>query len=108
MNIIVKPILQRLQVLIIPFFTTFKGEKCTHFLPVTFPLGFHSQEPRGKVTGFQNTKASQNNELYNPVTMGICPEKSFDYAGLSNEETVDAKEELGEIDEARGAKFKCN
>ena len=42
------------------------------------------------------------------MTTGICPEKSFDYAGLSNEETVDAKEELGEIDEARGAKFKCN
>ena len=72
--------------------------KCTHFLPVTFPLGL---EPRGKVTGFQNTKASQNNELYNPVTMGICPEKSFDYAGLSNEKTVDVKEELGEIDEAK-------
>ena len=75
---------------------------------MTFPLGldffgFHSQEPWGKFTGFQNT-----NELYNPVTTGICPEKSFDYAGLSNEETVDAKEELGEIDEARGAKFKCN
>ena len=89
--------------------------KYTHFLPVTFPLvlelfGFHSQEPRGKVTGFQNTKASQNIVLYNPVTMGICPEKSFDHTGLSNEETVEVKEELGEIDnkfdEARGAKFK--
>ena len=42
------------------------------------------------------------------MTMGISPEKSFDYADLSNEETVDAKEELGEIDEARGAKLKCN
>ena len=44
--------------------------------------------------------------------MGICPEKSFDHAGLSNEETIDVKEELGEIDnkfdEARGAKLKCN
>ena len=69
---------------------------------MTFPLGldffgFHSQEPWGKVTGYQNTKASQNNELYNPVTMGICPEKYFDYSGLSNEETVEVKEELGEI-----------
>ena len=46
------------------------------------------------------------------MTMGICPEKYFDYSGLSNEETVEVKEELGEIynkfDEARGAKFKCN
>ena len=44
--------------------------------------------------------------------MGIHPEKSFVYAGLSNEATVDVKEELGEIDnkfdEAREAKFKCN
>ena len=50
--------------------------------------------------------------LLDPVTMGICPEKSFDHAGLSNEETIDVKEELGEIDnkfdEARGAKLKCN
>ena len=49
-------------------------------------FGFHSQEPWGKFKGFQNT-----NELYNPVTMGICPEKSFDYAGLYNKETVDAE-----------------
>ena len=30
--------------------------------------------------------------------MGICPEKSFDHAGLSNEETADVKGELDEID----------
>ena len=94
-----------------------QGGKCTHFddedqtrVTLCFLLifGFHSQKPWGKLTGFQNAKASKNNELYNPVTMGICPEKSFEYTGLSNEETVDAKEELGKIDEARGAKFKYN
>ena len=46
------------------------------------------------------------------MTTGICPEKSSDHAGLPNEETVDVKEELGEIDnkfdEAREANFKCN
>jgi hypothetical protein len=46
------------------------------------------------------------------VTMGICPEKSFDHEGLSNGETVDFKEELDEIvkkfDEARVAKLKYN
>ena len=45
-------------------------------------------------------------------TQEICPEKSSDHAGLPNEETVDVKEELGEIDnkfdEAREANFKCN
>ena len=30
--------------------------------------------------------------------MGICPQTSFDHAGLSNEETIDVEEELGDID----------
>ena len=51
-------------------------------------FGFHSQEPWGKFTGFQNT-----NELYNPVTTGICPEKSFDY----DENDVDEHDAENEI-----------
>ena len=32
-----------------------------------------------------------------PVTKGICPQTSFDHAGLFNEQTIDVKEELGDI-----------
>ena len=55
-----------------------QGGKCTGFddedrtrVTLCFLLifGFHSQKPWGKVTGFQNTKASQNIVLYNPVDL---------------------------------------
>ena len=46
-------------------------------------------------------------ELLDPVTMGICPEISFDHASLSNKETRYVQKELVEIekrfDEAREA-----
>ena len=32
-----------------------------------------------------------------PVTIGICPQTSFDHACLSNEQTFDVEEELGDI-----------
>ena len=44
--------------------------------------------------------------------MGIFPQKSFDHAYLSNEESVDVDEELDDIDkkfdEARWVKLKYN
>ena len=44
--------------------------------------------------------------------MVIWPEKSFDHASLSNEETKDAKKELAKIDKkfdkARGVEIKHN
>ena len=53
------------------------------------------------------------NEILDPVTMGICPEKNpFDHVSLSNEETRDNKKELDDIenkfDDARAAKLKCS
>ena len=36
-------------------------------------------------------------ELMDPV-MGICPQTSFDHAGLSDEETIDVEEEVSDID----------
>ena len=46
------------------------------------------------------------------MTIGICPEKTFDHASLSNEETKDVKKVFDEIEkkfnEARGAKLRYN